>query len=121
TTPDAAPRAAVLALLGLAVALVVLLAAWLLGGPWRLDLRHEPVARPRTASWLRAALYLALAGAWLLIAWTPFLAVLAGLVPPDGGSAGAVVEFLRGRLAGVALRRVLLHSAVVGLFAGLLA
>ena len=77
TGPDPAPRAAVLALLavGLAVAAQALVGWW--GGPPVTWSSERPNARPGFARGPRAAGLVLALGAWAVVAWLPTLAVLA--------------------------------------------
>ncbi|MGE5754320.1 MAG: Fe3+ ABC transporter permease [Planctomycetaceae bacterium] len=114
--PDPAPRAALLALtaLGLAVAGQVLLGWW--GGPPVPRPSEAPTARPEPARGPRAAVWGLVAGGWALVAWLPTLAVFAraGGTPPGGGGRRPLAA-LRGALADPIAARLILNAAALGL------
>jgi iron(III) transport system permease protein len=117
TSSDPAPRAAVLALEALGIAVVgrLLISWW--GGPPELHLPATPVARSGPASWRRALGFVTLLGVIGILAWLPILAlVTAGLARPSSGTGLSFIVFLR-RLGDPDARRLMVNSLALGLAA----
>ena len=104
--PGPTPRAAVLALaaLGLAVAGQVLLGWW--GGPPTPRAADPPRFRARQARWPRASALALFLGGWAVLAWLPALAVL---------RKGAAGRSIRAAWADPIASRLIANGAALGL------
>jgi len=108
--PEPAPRAAVLAVVATAFAVVArgLFRWWGRGRAGGTELVDESIARAVIARWPRAACYTALLGLAVVLAWVPVLALLAPAMP-GGVSLRRMVD------VDPESRRLLLNSLVLGL------
>src|SRR5262249_26271937 len=109
---DPFPRAAVLAVEALGLALAVNLLLRRLAGIPRGVPAESPVVRAEVASWARAAGVVRMPGAGAFLAWLPAVALLQVALTTGGPPPAAA---LRRVLADPEVRRMIAMSAVVGL------